>query len=325
MPYTTNTFWALNTPALNGTEVLVTCTGFQMGVDCCPAHTLTGCNVTTALVAGAAIESGALTNANAGTIGGFIKVERQDAAKVWHDVTMEFLNYGISGPNLAGTNLRSVAERDHPAAASARQRGDRRGHVQLSGDVDGVGLRPERALRHSRGALSVTPGPGDNRLLPRRRDALRVDQRRQPVRLVRGDRRLRRRNRCAVAASDNGGFSVYFSDRRNNRNASNQETGEYGFEDIINPLSATGTPNAVLDTGEDVNGSGMLDTYGNIPELQRRLQHGAPGAVRAADQRGEAERRWCRAPYALHNRALFFRRALKLTNGGLGNIVMPRV
>jgi hypothetical protein len=30
-----------------------------------------------------------------------------------------------------------------------------------------------------------------------------------------------------------------------------------------------------------------------------------------------------RAPYAMHNRQLFFRHGLKLINGGLGNIVMP--
>ena len=111
--------------------MLVTCTGFQLGVVL--PHTLTGCNVTTALQANATIDSGALTNANVGLIGGFIKVERQDATKVWHDVTMEFLNYGISGPNLSGTTLRSVAERHHPAAASARQRRDRRRQLQLLG------------------------------------------------------------------------------------------------------------------------------------------------------------------------------------------------
>ena len=32
-----------------------------------------------------------------------------------------------------------------------------------------------------------------------------------------------------------------------------------------------------------------------------------------------------RAPYALHNRALFFRRGLKLINGGVGNIVTTGV
>jgi len=33
------------------------------------------------------------------------------------------------------------------------------------------------------------------------------------------------------------GYVVYFSDRRNNRNAANQETAEFGFEDIVIKLS----------------------------------------------------------------------------------------
>src|SRR5262249_17966410 len=62
------------------------------------------------------------------------------------------------------------------------------------------------------------------------------------------------------------GYVVYFSDRRGNRNAANAETAEYGFEDIVNPGSATGTPNGGLpETGEDFNGNGTLETYGQNP------------------------------------------------------------
>src|SRR5205823_2944272 len=50
----------------------------------------------------------------------------------------------------------------------------------------------------------------------------------------------------------------------------NAETGEYGFEDVINPASATGTPNGALDgvwpNGEDLNTpANGLDVYGQIP------------------------------------------------------------
>src|SRR5207244_8724306 len=61
------------------------------------------------------------------------------------------------------------------------------------------------------------------------------------------------------------GYSIYFSDRRNNRNAANQETGEYGWEDYVNPASGTGVPNATLDAGEDVNANNALDVYGQLP------------------------------------------------------------
>ena len=39
-------------------------------------------------------------------------------------------------------------------------------------------------------------------------------------------------------------------------------TGEYGFEDFINPTTAAGTLDATLSIGEDVNENGQLDTYG---------------------------------------------------------------
>ena len=61
------------------------------------------------------------------------------------------------------------------------------------------------------------------------------------------------------------GYVVYFSDRRTNRDAANLETGEYGFEDFVNPASVNGLPNGFLDTAEDVNGNGTLDTYGQNP------------------------------------------------------------
>jgi hypothetical protein len=118
-----------------------------------------------------------------------------------------------------------------------------------------------------------------------------------------------------AAARNVNGFTIYFSDRRTNRNAANQETGEYGFEDFVNPGSAAGTPNGVLDTGEDVNGNGVLETYGQIPIVPA----GATAPLDATARPTTA----VTAAVARVNRAILFRRALKLTNGALGNIVMP--
>src|SRR6187455_1388878 len=63
------------------------------------------------------------------------------------------------------------------------------------------------------------------------------------------------------------GRTVYFSDRRGNRNAAGQETGEFGFEDLVNPASGTGAPNNVLNNGEDFNNNTTLQTYGNTARL----------------------------------------------------------
>jgi hypothetical protein len=120
------------------------------------------------------------------------------------------------------------------------------------------------------------------------------------------------------------GFSVYFSDRRNNRNAVSQETGEYGFEDIVNPLSATGTPNGQLDAGEDLNGNNTLDTYGQNPSYNGTINTLPPGAAPAPFNSAATIRPWTPVSggYAKTNRAYLFRRALKLINGStLGSIL----
>src|SRR5207244_1594785 len=80
------------------------------------------------------------------------------------------------------------------------------------------------------------------------------------------------------ARTDNG-YSVYFSDRRNNRDTTNAETGDYGFEDYVNPASATGVPNGVLDTGEDVNANSALDTYGQFPAYNGASNTLPPGSA----------------------------------------------
>ena len=70
-------------------------------------------------------------------------------------------------------------------------------------------------------------------------------------------------NGTDVETLSHNGYLFYFSDRRGMLpNPSGNVVGEYGYEDIINPLVSTGTPNATLDSGEDVNGNATLDTYG---------------------------------------------------------------
>ena len=113
-------------------------------------------------------------------------------------------------------------------------------------------------------------------------------------------------------ALDNNGYIVYFSDRRGNHNedaapTAHVETGEYGFEDFVNPANDDGAPNNTLDGGttgaENVNELSIpvnttRETYGEDPAdlhwLQRlrrgmadALQHQHPAlAVVHVDQRG---------------------------------------
>jgi hypothetical protein len=123
------------------------------------------------------------------------------------------------------------------------------------------------------------------------------------------------------------GYSVYFSDRRNNRNGSNEETGEYGWEDVINPIT-DGVPNDALDGGEDVNANGTLEQYGRLPAY-----NGTSNAVPPCDAGGCTPGNYTTAlarPWttispaeAKVNRAIFFRRALKLTGGEITGGVNP--
>jgi Tfp pilus assembly protein PilX len=74
-------------------------------------------------------------------------------------------------------------------------------------------------------------------------------------------------------------YAVYISDRRGNYTATaltnpwpplspgTHETGEYGWDDFVNPASAAGCPNSTQDTGEDLDvlGSTGFYTYGQNP------------------------------------------------------------
>ena len=66
-------------------------------------------------------------------------------------------------------------------------------------------------------------------------------------------------------ASNNTGYSVFFSDRRGEGNdpGLGYKTGAFGFNDIVNPSDTNyGCPNKTLDTGEDLEQNGTLYTYG---------------------------------------------------------------
>ena len=108
-------------------------------------------------------------------------------------------------------------------------------------------------------------------------------------------------------ALNNSGYIVYFSDRRGNRDNNGNETGEFGWEDYVNPNSAQGTPNE----GEDVNENNTLETYGaNLP-----VSPFTPSTDLWADRYNENQ--------AKKNKIYYFRRGLRLVNGGGANLPDP--
>ncbi len=225
-------------------------------------------------------------------IDGFIKIEMQDQGGNWQDVTTEILGRGVAGQDLTGNCLnppdsiiRVQRLRDAPAACSS-----------------GVGTQywPNVLYDTREGALR------DN--IPTGQATVYLGGVMHYVELDVNN--LSRWFRGAIGASGSAainvtGYVVYFSDRRTNRDAMNTETGEYGFEDFVNPGSVNGTPDGSMEQAEDVNGNGGLDTYGEVPR-----QTGAAPLDNTA-------RPWTAvaANVARVNRPVFFRRALKLVNG----------
>jgi len=285
-------------------------------------------------------------------LGGYIKIEMQRQDETWVDVTREILGLGISGRNLADANA-AVASRwnkgpdttyttpippvtgsgdicaePHRNAVIRLQRvRDVPADIAPCGiDTDVGGDITGNVSRVSQNEHDYWPltlyDPREGLL----RDATGLGT--ADIRLggvihyIELDVNNLRRwllgqigTNGPQARNDNGnGFIVYFSDRRTNRDGSGQETAEYGFEDFVNPATAAGTPNNTLDPGEDVNGNGTREVYGINPVADRPLPW--TSATRPWDNVNGAVSTNA-ATIARANRPLFFRRALKIVNGGL--------
>jgi hypothetical protein len=161
-------------------------------------------------------------------------------------------------------------------------------------------------------------------------------------------------------ALNNGGYIVYFSDRRGNYCNTNcsanggynglGETGKYGNEDIINPASQYGTPDGVMEAPEDADGPNantsnysqdQFDTYGGTPSCSYAsspsypcptiAQPGPPPlpqyatwqsvlATAPSNGSGNTAIATITPGKAEKNAVIFFRRALRLTDGSLGSL-----
>jgi Tfp pilus assembly protein PilX len=117
--------------------------------------------------------------------------------------------------------------------------------------------------------------------------------------------------------STQNGYILYFSDRRGMQPnpMTGLKDGTYGFEDVINPPVGDGTPDGAMDPAEDVNQNGTLDAYG-ITTLGDGFIKAAQGSYNSNDNviaRVATE-------IARKNRVTGPRHALKLIDGGLGNV-----
>jgi type II secretory pathway pseudopilin PulG len=118
-----------------------------------------------------------------------------------------------------------------------------------------------------------------------------------------------------VSYSSQNGYLVYFSDRRGmipnpDPGMGGLTNGEYGFEDVINSGSATGTPDNVLEASEDVDQNTILDRWGaaNVGDGLQVPTVNNPYANVNCSTRGR------------QNIVTGARHVLKLVDGGLGNL-----
>jgi hypothetical protein len=158
-------------------------------------------------------------------------------------------------------------------------------------------------------------------------------------------------------------FTIYFSDRRSNYTSAalpnnwpplspgGHETGEYGFDDSINPSSPYGCPDGVLDNGEtfdmvenpaQVVGASAVDWDFGETSPSWPLVTNNPNATTYQSFFGDLVSNkgmisqpagWCTGPTtpwpgsfinnaqeARENPTMFFRRALKIVNGSSINL-----
>jgi Tfp pilus assembly protein PilX len=183
---------------------------------------------------------------NANLIDGFIRIDRQNSDGTWTDVTMDILNLGIS-TNQANAILRFQKPRwdllDTTNSLNAtdyipiNMYDTRESHFRDSGYPSflrkiGIMNLIELDVNNLKKWFEGASGFGT----------------------------------AGTLALTNNGYIVYFSDRRGNRNSAGDETGEFGFEDVVNGNVSGGLPNGTIQTGEDLNQNNSLDVYGaNLP------------------------------------------------------------
>ncbi len=309
----TRLIYAGNTP--------LTCSGYSSA-----ANQLTGCYWVTAPAVNAVIQSHALSNAGQTLIGGFIKIEKQNAAGAWSDVTTEILNLGFSAPNQEGTSAPCADPTPNAVIRLQRMRdsGNPTAACAYAGSTMATDYWPN-VLYESREGVYRDVATNAQMTMGGVMNYVALDV-----------ANLKRWLSGAIGATgnqalNNNGYIVYFSDRRGNHfdaaaGGGSPETGEYGNEDSINngAGAASSAPDGLLETGEDRNPVDIatyvpvLESYGALPSaVAGVVPAGAPGGTVAFSAGSTPLTLIPNGPAARMNKQVLFRRALKLINGGI--------
>lgn len=279
--------------------------------------------------------------------GGYILIERKRDGPngPYEDVTMEILNKGVTGRNLAkgtrnvlDTGVCSALPEPNPGAIIRIQR-VRDNPINAAAPCGRDGALWSQEVTDYWPNVLFDPREGSLRdSHAQNQTTVKLGGVMHYVELDVANLKLWLEDQADIMKTT--GYVVYFSDRRGDKNDDDEETGEFGFEDLVNLNDqAQGIPNGVpevgedinadgeLDPGEDANGNGTLDPgedvgngslegYGNTPrystyggaEFAAPLNRGvAPGLTGLGTQ--------VSINVARVNPPIFFRRALKLRHG----------
>jgi hypothetical protein len=265
--------------------------------------------------AGRTISMYSAAPANTSLIGGFIKIERQNnpppvGAGGWTDVTLEILNLGFAAPNQEGT----ICADPTPDAVIRFQRlRDNGGSCAYANSIDSRDYWPNVLFDNREGYYRLQPTTSLNMDMGGVMNYISID--------VANLRRWFAGQIGATGAQalNNNGFIVYFSDRRGDHqdaSAGAPERGWFANEDSVNPAdAASSAANGVLDGGEDRNENRpqnpLPETWGATPSALALYGANAPFDATSNPLTAIIN------PQARVNRQVFFRRALKLINGGI--------
>ena len=295
-----------------GVSTQVTCTG---ATPVGPPIQFTGCKGVPITKTNATITTGYASLADTGTIGGWIKIEKQSVAGVWSDITQEILNYGITAPD---TEQNQICNPTPNAIVQLQRARSSNGAATCPiGDFTNAYEYWPNALFDTREGLQRVADPGTlfsgGVQIGGAMYYVQIDAK-NLAKWFKGQAPYAG-GTGSTSRPDNGGYSVYFSDRRSNRNALAQETAEYGFEDFVNAGVANGVPNGTCETGEDVNESGACETYGKVPTYNGAYTSVGPMTAPYTNAATFTPNTLIRTSFLQVNRPVFFRRALKLVNG----------
>jgi hypothetical protein len=230
------------------------------------------------------------------TITGCIKIEAQNLAGGWTDVTTQILNLGFTGRNINPLGTAYVAPPTLHAVTGNSAQGPTSNPNVTPAAIPCTDPSPQAVIRIERlrdnPSIDVagncgTPSTLGTDYWP----MVLFDSREGSYRTVNDPSQVTaqgvmyyieldagnlatwfKNNQGNFGGLNNntGGYTVYFSDRRGEQPdpATGAKTGSFGFNDIVNeanPVSAC--PNNNLEQGEDLESDGVLRTYGGAETI----------------------------------------------------------